>query len=142
MLQKITSLSLTIIFDQPFYIGIFERSEYNNYEVSKIILGTSEPRISQIYELIINNWQHIHFDKISDKSDKDIIKNVNPKRMQRLAKKSMKSGVGTKAQEAIKTIRNEKKARQKHTNSEKNQLKKEEQYRISQIKKIQKRKGH
>lgn len=51
MHQNNNSLSLTIIFDQPFCVGIFERKTGDVYEVSKINLGTSEPRDSLIYEL-------------------------------------------------------------------------------------------
>lgn len=55
MHQNSNSLSLTIIFDQPFYVGIFERRTRDTYEVSKVNLGTSEPRDILIYNLLIEN---------------------------------------------------------------------------------------
>lgn len=102
MHQNNNSLSLTIIFDQPFYIGVFERKTGDVYEVSKINLGTSEPRDSLIYELLIENWHHVRFNTVNIANNEQIQKKISPKRMQRLAKKDLKSGLSTKAQEAVK----------------------------------------
>ena len=102
MHQNNNFLSLTIIFDQPFYVGIFERRTGNTYEVSKVNLGTSEPRDSLIYELLIENRHHVRFNTVNIANNEQIQKKISPKRMQRLAKKDLKSGLSTKAQEAVK----------------------------------------
>ena len=78
MHQNNNSLSLTIIFDQSFYVGIFERKTGDVYEVSKINLGTSEPRDSLIYELLIENWHHVRFNTVNIANNEQIQKKVNP----------------------------------------------------------------
>ncbi|WP_282853933.1 YjdF family protein [Leuconostoc suionicum] len=142
MHQNSNFLSLTIIFDQPFYVGIFERRTGNTYEVSKINLGTSEPRDSSIYELLIENWHQVRFNTVNIANNERIQKNVNPKRMQRLAKKALKSGLSTKAQEAVKLAQTAQKLEKKKHKSLRNQEIKEQRYLLSQKKKSEKHRGH
>ncbi|WP_273751508.1 YjdF family protein [Leuconostoc mesenteroides] len=142
MHQNNNSLSLTIIFDQPFYVGIFERKTGDVYEVSKINLGTSEPRDSLIYELLIENWHHVRFNTVNIANNEQIQKKVNPKRMQRLAKQALKSGLSTKAQEAVKLAQTAKKLEKRKHKSLRNQEIKEQRYLLSQKKKSEKHRGH
>lgn len=142
MHQNSNFLSLTIIFDQPFYVGIFERRTGNTYEVSKINLGTSEPRDSLIYELLIENWNRVRFNAVNIANNERIQKKVNPKRMQRLAKKALKSGLSTKAQEAVKLAQTAQKIEKKKHKSLRNQEIKEQRYLLSQKKKSEKHRGH
>ncbi|MGR8861804.1 YjdF family protein [Leuconostoc citreum] len=142
MHQNSNFLSLTIIFDQPFYVGIFERRTGNTYEVSKINLGTSEPRDSLIYELLIENWSRVRFNTVNIANTERIQKKVNPKRMQRLAKKTLKSGLSTKAQEAVKLAQTAQKLEKKKHKSLKKQEIKEQRYLLSQKKKSEKHRGH
>lgn len=142
MHQNNNSLSLTIIFDQPFYIGVFERKTGDVYEVSKINLGTSEPRDSLIYELLIENWHHVRFNTVNIANNEQIQKKISPKRMQRLAKKDLKSGLSTKAQEAVKLAQTAQKLEKKKHKSLRNQEIKEQRYLLSQKKKSEKHRGH
>lgn len=142
MHQNNNSLSLTIIFDQPFYIGVFERKTGDVYEVSKINLGTSEPRDSSIYELLIENWHHVRFNTVNIANNEQIQKKISPKRMQRLAKKDLKSGLSTKAQEAVKLAQTAQKLEKKKHKSLRNQEIKDQRYLLSQKKKSEKHRGH
>lgn len=42
--------SLTILFEAPFWIGLYERTDNGKYEVCKITFG-SEPKDYEVYEL-------------------------------------------------------------------------------------------
>ncbi|WP_349533310.1 YjdF family protein [Leuconostoc citreum] len=139
MYQNNNSLSLTIIFDQPFYVGIFERKTGDVYEVSKINLGTSEPRDSLIYELLIENWHHVRFNTVNIANNEQIQKKISPKRMQRLAKKALKLGLSTKA---VKLAQTAQKLEKKKHKSLRNQEIKEQRYLLSQKKKSEKHRGH
>lgn len=72
-------LKLTIIFDAPFYKGIFENQIDNKYFVAAINLGTSEPKIRDIYQLILQRWQTISF-YASSKESSQVIKNISVKK--------------------------------------------------------------
>lgn len=78
---------MTVVFDKPFYKGIFERFVDDRYAVAKINLGTSLPKTRDIYRLVLKRWNTIHFSK--ETLDSTRVKRVNPKRMQREAQKQV-----------------------------------------------------
>ena len=47
--------SLTILFEAPFWIGLYERTDNGKYEVCKITFG-SEPKDYEVYEFLLKNW--------------------------------------------------------------------------------------
>ena len=54
---------MTVVFDKPFYKGIFERFIDDRYAVAEINLGTSLPKTGDIYRLVLKRWNTIHFSK-------------------------------------------------------------------------------
>lgn len=131
---------LTVLFENPFWIGIYERTCDGMYEVCKITFG-SEPKDYEIYDLILNRWSSLKF-SAPIKSGKVKERRINPKRMQREINEQMKNkGIATKAQEALKlqheqTVKTRKAARSAKTAEEKN-----EKYKIKKNKKKDKHKG-
>ena len=92
---------MTVVFDKPFYKGIFERFVDDRYAVAKINLGTSLPKTRDIYRLVLKRWNTIHFSK--ETLDSTRVKRANPKRMQREAQKQVHAEFyGSKAQQALK----------------------------------------
>lgn len=99
----ITSIKLTVFFSDPFWIGVFETWEENIYRVSKVTFG-QEPKDIEIYQFLLRNFYSLQFSKEqSGDTLKNVDKKENPKRIQRKIKKETKSsGIGTKAQVALK----------------------------------------
>ncbi|MBZ5948168.1 YjdF family protein [Leuconostoc gelidum subsp. gasicomitatum] len=135
------TISLTIIFDAPYYKGVFEVRRNNLYSVAEINLGTSEPKLPLIHQLILDNWAKIDFFTKKSESRKEKVK-INPKRLQRLARKETKRGVGTIAQMALKEQMSERKKEKKSKNSAYNELLKKKIFSIKQEKKKNKHNGH
>ena len=52
--------SLTILFEAPFWIGLYERTDNGKYEVCKITFG-SEPKDYEVYGLLLKNWHKLKF---------------------------------------------------------------------------------
>ena len=52
--------SLTILFEAPFWIGLYERTDSGKYEVCKITFG-SEPKDYEVYEFLLKNWHKLKF---------------------------------------------------------------------------------
>ena len=50
----ITVSKLTILFEDPFWIGIFEREDNGHYEICKITFG-AEPKDYEVYDFILKN---------------------------------------------------------------------------------------
>ncbi|MFT8632154.1 MAG: YjdF family protein [Liquorilactobacillus ghanensis] len=138
----IVKSSLVIVFDSPFYKAIFERCSDSIYEVGQLNLGTSEPKITLIYALVTQHWSQINFfqQKISNSALSE--KKVNPKRLQRLARKSVIPSVSTKAQRTLQKQLENRKATRKQEKSTTKISNQEKIFKLRQAKKIQKHKGH
>lgn len=136
------SIKLTIIFDPPFYKGIFESICDNSYSVAMINLGTSDPKISDIYTFILKNWNQLSFfegEKFNHKLKTIKIKKLQKKARQRKKEKKFN---GTRAQILLKQqYQNNKKNRKKQYKEER-KLRKKKLYLQKQYKKHEKKKGH
>ena len=75
---------LTVFFEEPFWVGIFERIEDGKLSVAKVTFG-AEPKDYEVQEYIQKCYFSLKFSSVVETVVKDIKR--NPKRMQREAKK-------------------------------------------------------
>lgn len=132
--------SLTIMFEAPFWIGVYERYEGGKYEVCKITFG-AEPKDYEVYEFLLRNWSNLKF---SPPIQSELIeeRKINPKRMQREINSQLQErGIGTKAQQALKLQHEQNKIERKTRNREQREAEKERQYALRQEKKKAKHRG-
>lgn len=73
--------SLTILFEAPFWIGLYERTDNGKYEVCKITFG-SEPKDYEVYEFLLKNWHKLKFSP-PIQAEVAMERKINSKRMQR-----------------------------------------------------------
>lgn len=132
---------ITVFFDDPFWVGIYNRISDRKMEVCKITFG-AEPKDYEVYAFLMENWHRLRFSPSVNASNRPI-GNLNPKRMQRAVRKELsQKGLGTKAQQALKLQQEEgKEARKKKSRLEREQ-EKERLFEIKQEKKKQKHRGH
>ncbi|MFC7280491.1 YjdF family protein [Apilactobacillus apinorum] len=130
------------MFEPPFYRLIVENYVDDHYEVAKLTLGTSEPSVYVINDLINKNWDKLKFYRQSTDEMKISDKRINPKRLQRISRKEVNNGIGTKAQIALKEQSQLEKKASKKKKSEYLKEKKQKNFAIKQQKKAAKHKGH
>ena len=132
---------LTVLFQEPFWIGIYEREGKGKYEVSKIIFG-AEPTNNEVYDFMSKNFSKLRFSpSIAGKGIDE--RRINPKRMQREIKKQVQEkGIGTKAQLALKYQQEQGKLERKAYSRKKKEAEKELQFELKQKKRKEKHKGH
>ncbi|WP_252213667.1 YjdF family protein [Clostridium sp. VAP41] len=136
------SVKLTVLFNEPFWIGVFEIEEDEYYKVSKVTFG-SEPKESEIFNFVLKNYYSLKFILQEVEDEKYLKKRENPKRVQRAIKKELKSkGIGTKAQIAIKEQYETNKIQRKKKSKEENESEQIRKFQIKQNKKKEKHKGH
>ncbi|MGN2338176.1 YjdF family protein [Clostridium cagae] len=136
------SVKLTVLFNEPFWIGVFEIEEDEYYKVSKVTFG-SEPKESEIFDFVLKNYYSLKFILQEVEDEKYLKKRENPKRVQRAIKKGVKSkGIGTKAQIAIKEQYETNKIQRKKKSKEENESEQIRKFQIKQNKKKEKHKGH
>ena len=51
---------LTVLFDPPFWAGLFEREAGGRYEACKVIFGP-EPSDQEVYQYLLDHYQHLEF---------------------------------------------------------------------------------
>lgn len=91
-----TIRTLIVYFEDPFWVGVFERIEEENLSVCKVTFG-AEPKDYEVWEFVLRHYYELKFSpalKTEIKQTAD-----NPKRRQRNVKKQLQNvGIGTKSQ--------------------------------------------
>jgi len=140
VVQK-TECKLTVFFEDPFWVGIYERIYNGRMEVCKITFG-AEPKDYEVYAFLLENWSRLRFSPPVRQATQ-YEKRQNPKRIQREIQKSLESrGVGTKAQQALKLQQEEGKLARKQKSREQREVEKNQQFALRMHKKKEKHKGH
>lgn len=126
------SVFLTVYFDDPFYVGVFERTAGEQYQVSKVTFG-AEPTLPEIQSYIMKYFDTLIFTEAETVTPGSRIK--NPKRRKREAHKQTRLK-STRSQLAISRERE----RQKKVNKRERRALVEFQQRMRYEKKKQKKK--
>ena len=96
-------LCLTVYFEDPFWVGIVERSGGGQLRVSRVVFG-AEPSDADVYQWVLSHWQELRFSPAVAHTART--EHSNPKRLQREARKAVQNrGVGTRAQQALQAQR-------------------------------------
>ena len=134
---------LTVFFEAPFWVGVFECGSGRNYEVCRVVFG-AEPKDSQVYELLNKHWRKLHFTQSAVSEENVSAKaKANPKRMQRAVKRQLQQhGIGTKAQQALKLQQEQGRQARKTRSKAQRQAAQEYRFALLQQKRREKHKGH
>lgn len=141
-MQKI-ACSMTVFFENPFYVAVVERQTKEGLQVARVVFGT-EPKEYDVYALVLERWHKIAFSSPLAVEWHSVVvpPRKNPKRAQRDAAKLMgKNGVGTKAQQALSLQHELGKAARKRRKKQDRQEWAEQQFLQRQEKKKRKKRG-
>ena len=139
-MPNITS-SLTVYFEDPYWVGVIERVENEKLRVNKVTFG-SEPKDYMIYEFYNQNQYKLKFSSPISADEKKNRK-INPKRMQREINKHLnKKGISTKSQDAIRMQRDKDKTERRKSSKDRRKEEAQRKYQLKQEKKKQKKRGH
>lgn len=130
--------SLTVFFEDPFWIGVFERTDEGKLTVCKVTFG-AEPRDGDVWEFILQHYDKLLFSTAVETEIRQTAD--NPKRRLRNARKQTeRSGVSTKSQEALQLQREERKTERRQLGREQRETDIQHRFEMKQQKK--KRRGH
>ena len=134
-----TSEKLTVFFEEPFYVGIFERVSDGNLYVCKVIFG-AEPTDAEVYRFLLDRHDGLLFSPAVAAAIKE--REMRPKRAKREARKQMENvGIGTKAQRALSLRREQSKSEQKVLDREEREVEKLRRFERKQLKRKEKHRG-
>ena len=131
---------ITVYFEDPFWVGVFERIENGKLSAAKVTFG-AEPKDYEVQDFINKNYDRLQFSPAVKTDVKDVKK--NPKRAQRDAKKqTMETGIGTKSQQALKLQQEQNKLIRKERSKKEREAESDRLFEMKQLKKKEKHKGH
>lgn len=135
-----TAGKLTIYFEAPFWVGVFERIYDGKLSVCKVTFG-AEPKDCEVWEFVLRNYNKLKFSHALYSREKKTPD--NPKRLRRNIKKQLRNtGIGTKSQQALAAQREELKIERKKISKEKKEAEKVRCFLKKQQKRKEKHKGH
>jgi len=130
----------TVFFDDPFWVGVYERIDGDNLEVARVVFGP-EPKDYEVYEFMLKKFYTLRFSPPVD-VEKTIVKKINPKRVQRQINRQLsQKGIGSKAQQALKLQQEEGKKERRQTTKEMRQAEEKRMFDLKQQQKKEKHKG-
>lgn len=130
---------LTVFFEEPFWIGLFERIEDGKLSAAKVTFG-AEPKDYEVYEFILRHYYQLKFSPAVAADVKENAK--NPKRRQREVRKQLqKAEIGTKSQQALKLQQEQMKIERKTKSREQKEAEKLFKFHLKLQKKKDKHKG-
>ena len=135
-----TNGMLTVFFDEPFWVGVFERTEKGQLSAAKVTFG-AEPKDSEVLEFALRHYYELRFSPaVVTKTKKTA---DNPKCRQRDAhKQTASAGIGTKSQQALKLMQEQNKTERKLLTKQQREAEKQRQFELRQQKRREKHKGH
>lgn len=130
---------LTVFFEEPFWVGVFERIAGDRLSVCKVVFGP-EPRDYEIQDFVLKNYYRLRFSPAVAAAAKEACR--NPKRRQREAHRQVQdTGIGTKSQQALKSQQEQLKTERRALNREQREAEKERQFELKQQKRKEKHRG-
>lgn len=144
-MQVNSSSTLTILHDGQFWVGICEREEDGLYGARKVVFGPHEPTDELVFAFVQTRWAKLsfHLKERGDTMSAVSGRRVNPKRMQRLVRRTVEHrGTGTKAQQAIRDGYEAEKVERKQRGKAERQAEERRRFDLKQRQRKEKRRGH
>lgn len=130
---------LTVFFEDPFWVGVFERISEGKLSVCKVTFG-AEPKDYEIYDFVLKNYYRLRFSLAVATDVKEA--GCNPKRIQREVRKQVQNtGIGTKSQQALKLQQEQLKTERKTVSREQRAAEKQRRFELKQQKRKEKHRG-
>ncbi|WWR16096.1 YjdF family protein [Lachnospiraceae bacterium JLR.KK008] len=130
---------LTVFFEAPFWVGVFERVSDGKLAVCMVTFG-AEPKDYEVYDFVLKNYYRLRFSPAVATDVKEAGR--NPKRIQREVRKQVQNtGIGTKSQQALKLQQEQLKTERKIVSRKRREVEKQRQFELKQQKRKEKHRG-
>lgn len=133
-------IKLQVCFEDPFWIGIFEKMEDTSLYVCKVTFGP-EPKDYEVAQFIKLNYDKLKFSQPVDYISR-VAECKNPKRMQREVRRQIQNaGTSTKSQLALAQLLEQSKLERKDRRKRNKEAEEKKQFEARQQKKKEKHRG-
>jgi hypothetical protein len=131
---------LTVYFEDPFWVGVFEREDETGYRVCRVVFGP-EPTDAELLAYIQQEYANLDFG-VPLKGQVEVVRKRIFKRVQREVRREMEVGVGTKAQRAMQVALELTKKEREVMSRERREEEKELKFKLQQEKRKERHRGH
>ena len=132
--------SLTVFFEDPFWVGVFERVDEGKLSVCKVTFG-AEPKDYDVWEFVLRHYDELVFSPAVETEMRQIADNPK-RRLRNVRKQTERRGIGTKSQQALQLQREELKTEHRQISREQRDAEAQRRFEMKQLKKKEKRRGH
>lgn len=133
-------IQLTVFFQEPFWVGVFERTEHGRLSACKVTFG-AEPKDYDVMDYVLKHYYGLRFSAAVETEARK--KADNPKRRQREAQRQLlNAGISTKSQQALQMQREAMKTERRQVSREQREAEAQRRFELKQEKKKQKKRGH
>ena len=140
-MPRYSTSRLTILFDDPFWIGLYEREDDTEYSVCRIVFG-AEPRDQEVYAYLLEHWRTLRFSPPRPGTE-HLPPPKSPKRRQREARRmTQAAGIGTKAQQALKLQQEQGKQARLARTRQQREAEEARKFQLRQARRKEKHRGH
>lgn len=130
---------LTVYFEDPFWVGVFERVEGGRLSACKVTFG-AEPKDAEVWGFLLAHYDQLRFSPAVEAVRRQAPS--NPKRMQREARRqSEATGIGTRSQQALKLQHEQSKAQRQEASREQRDAERQRQFELKQQTRKEKHRG-
>ena len=133
-------INLTVFFEDPFWVGVFERVDDGKLSVCKVTFG-AEPKDYDVWEFVLRHYDELVFSPAVETEMRQIADNPK-RRLRNVRKQTERSGIGTKSQQALQMQREEMKKEHRQNSREQRDAEAQRRFDMKQMKKKEKRRGH
>ena len=131
---------MTVLFEDPFWIGLFELADREGLRVCKVTFG-AEPSEREIMEFIDRNGHRLRYSQAVDTSTTPENRK-NPKRQLREARRqTIPQGIGTKSQQALRQQQEQNKTVRLQRSKAEREAEQQRRFELRQAKKKEKHRG-
>ena len=133
--------ALTVLFEDPFWIGLFEVTDEEGLHVCKVTFG-AEPTGQEIIEFVEKNWHKLKYSEGIETTSTLEIKKSTKRQLREARKQMVSQGIGTKSQQALKMQQERNKVERKQLSKAEREAERQRKFDLRQAKMKEKHRGH
>jgi hypothetical protein len=132
---------MTVLYESPYWVGIFERMESGKYQAARFVFG-AEPTEPQLLQFALTKFVLLQFSRPADSPDKQAKPTSFKRRMREVKKQMDIPAASTRAQLAIQQEYEAHAAEREVNHRDERDADQERRFRLKQAKRAEKHRGH
>jgi hypothetical protein len=130
----------TIAFENPFWVGIFERLDERGYSAARFVFG-SEPSEAELHRFALQEYLRLEFSQPGPPPEKNAAPDGFKRRLREARKALAEPVSGTRAQQAIQAEYERRKEERQEVSREAREAEEQRQFQLRQERKKEKHRG-